>query len=203
MNIIEVCVYIGMGGGILALFVSQKTRQHPIDFGTGTHLKSVHNEEATRLALDFLRGLDYRGIGAMEFKKDARDGQYKLIELNPRFWLQNIHATYAGVNFPLIQYMDLTDQPVRPITDFKDGVTWLDSWYDLLAFRDERKKGETSITEFLKAWSGVDCHAHLALDDLKPVLAMLVKKRHGLIIRLRRYLSESESWKAASGGETG
>jgi len=201
-NLIEVFVYVGMGGKILALFVAQKIRQYPIDFGTGTLMKSVHNEEATRLALDFLRGLGYRGVCEIEFKRDARSGQYKLIELNPRFWIQDIQATHAGVNFPLIQYMDLTGQPVSPITDFKDGVTWLDSWYDLLAFRDHWKEGRTSITEFLKSWSGTDCHAHLALDDLKPVLAMLAKKRHGLIIRLRRYLSESQPSQAASGGET-
>jgi len=201
-NLIKVIVYVGMEGKILALFVSQKIRQHPIDFGTGTLTKSVHNEEVTRLALDFLRRLRYRGVCEIEFKKDARVGQYKLIELNPRFWVQNIQATYAGVNFPLIQYMDLTGQPVRPITDFKDGVTWLDSWHDLLAFRDGWGKGGTSVTEFLKSWSGTNCHAHLALDDLKPVLAMLAKKRHGLIIRLRRCLSEPKSSRAASGGET-
>ena len=202
MNIISVRVYIGTRGEILALFVAQKTRQHPTDFGTGTFTKSVHNEEVTRLSLDFLRGLGYRGICDIEFKKDPRDGQYKLIELNPRFWTQTIQATHAGVNFPLIQYMDLTGEPVRPITDFKDGVTWLDSWHDLLAFQDNWKKGRTSVTEFLKSWSGIDCHAHLALDDLGPVLAMLAKRRRELIIRLRRYLSESESWKAASGGKT-
>jgi len=201
-NLLKVCVYVGIGGKILALFVAQKIRQYPIDFGTGTLTKSVHNEEATKLALDFLRGLGYRGVCEIEVKKDAREGQYKMIEINPRFWIQVIQATRAGVNLPLIQYMDLTDQPVHPTTDFKDGVTWLDSWYDLLAFRDQWKKRETSITQFLKSWSGTDCHAHLALDDPKPVLAMLAEKRHGLIIRLRRYLSESDSSQSASGGET-
>jgi len=65
-------VDINGGGEILALFVAQKIRRYPIDFGVGTLMRRVHNEEAIRLGLDFLVGLRYRGIGEMEFKKGAR-----------------------------------------------------------------------------------------------------------------------------------
>ena len=55
----------------------------------------------------FLESIGYRGIGSAEFKRDERDGELKLIELNPRYWQQAALAERCGVNFPLAQYLDL------------------------------------------------------------------------------------------------
>ena len=46
------------------------------------------------------REVGYRGIFSVEFKLDARDGHYKIIEVNPRpFWLIG-HIARAGIDLP-------------------------------------------------------------------------------------------------------
>ena len=54
--------------------------------------------------LAWLRSLGYTGFSYIEYKLDPRDGQYKLIELNARSWLNQFMATLSGVNFPAIVY---------------------------------------------------------------------------------------------------
>ncbi len=98
----------------IALFVHEKTRQHPTDFGNATMVEGVHDEEVVKLGLRFLQGLGYRGMGFVEFKRDSRDNELKLIELNPRQVLPNLAPVYAGVNFPLIQYILRACPSTRP-----------------------------------------------------------------------------------------
>lgn len=58
---------------------------------------------ALRTLLD---AVGYRGIFNVEFKLDARDGRFKIIELNPRpFWLIG-HIAQAGVDLPWMSYLD-------------------------------------------------------------------------------------------------
>jgi len=190
-NIIEVCSYLSpkKGGKILAMFVDRKIRQYPTDFGVGTYMDSVHDAQAVSLCLKLLKRIRYRGVAAVEFKKDPRDGVYKLLDLNARLWLQNMLATQAGINFPLIQYLDLTDQPVELMQDYDDKVEWLDTIQDLRALL--RLDGVTRfpISEWLKSIRRVDCHAYFAKDDLRPFLSRYVN----LVAELPRYLATSRT----------
>jgi D-aspartate ligase len=59
-----------------------------------------------------LEATAYRGIFNVEFKYDARDGRFKIIELNPRpFWLIG-HIERAGVDLPWMAYLDALELPV-------------------------------------------------------------------------------------------
>jgi len=184
-NIIEVCIYLSPkhGGKLLALFVDRKIRQYPVDFGVGTCMDSVHDDQALKIGLTLLRRLSYRGVAAVEFKKDARDGTYKLLDLNARLWLQNLLATQAGVNFSLVQYLDLTDQSVELQKDYADGVVWLDATQDFRAYRDLSGSIPLSVLNWLRSIRRVDCHAYYARDDVRPLL----KQYLNILTRLARY----------------
>jgi predicted ATP-grasp superfamily ATP-dependent carboligase len=171
-NIIEVCAYMSpkRGGTALALFVDRKIRQYPLDFGVGTYMDSVHDDQALEIGLLLLRRLNYRGAAAVEFKKDARNGTYKLLDLNARLWQQNSLATQAGVNFSLVQYLDLTDQAVELHKDYPDGVTWLDAIMDFTAYRELGESTPQSILSELRLIRRANCHAYFARDDLKPLI---------------------------------
>jgi predicted ATP-grasp superfamily ATP-dependent carboligase len=184
-NIIEVCAYLSSKreGEILALFVDRKIRQHPIDFGVGTCMDSVHDSEAVKIGLTLLSRINYRGVAAIEFKIDARNGSYKLLDLNARLWLQNILATQAGVNFPLVQYLDLTDQQVESQRDYKDGVLWLDAIQDFRAFRKLTGSTPRSLLNWLRLIRKADCHAYFAKDDVWPFL----RQYTNVLTKLPRY----------------
>ena len=169
----EISFYIGQQGDLLALFTVQKLRQYPPQFGVGTLVQSVHHPELFPLMRRLLDGLDYRGFGNLEFKLDPRDGQLKLIELNARLWQQSDQAAACGINFPLIQYLDLTGQFPCPQTDFPDGVRWVDPMADFQSFWHFYRKGEMSAWEWLQSWQSARAFAVFARDDWRPALASL------------------------------
>jgi predicted ATP-grasp superfamily ATP-dependent carboligase len=167
-NITEVHAYLSAKCDPQATFVSRKLRQHPNNFGIGTCHESIHDQEALEIALKFYRNIRYRGLGHLELKRDDRDGKYKLLELNLRLGTHSILPTCAGVNFPLIQYLDLSGRSIGSI-DYKDSVMWLDASMDFLSARELWKVYRTfSLSAWFHSIRNVDCHAYFAADDLKP-----------------------------------
>ncbi|MCP4608618.1 MAG: hypothetical protein GY845_07880 [Planctomycetes bacterium] len=144
-NHFKVCAYYSKDKNLMAMFSTQKTRQVPVDFGTGSFMASVNSPELIALGRRFFEGMGYTGVGSIEFKLDDRDARFRIIELNPRFWVQNIQATYAGVNFPYINYLDCTGGKVVPSLDFKENICWLNAFEDLASFIGNRKRGDVSL----------------------------------------------------------
>ena len=73
---------------------------------------------ALRTLLD---AVGYRGIFNVEFKLDARDGLFKIIELNPRpFWLIG-HIAQAGVDLPWMSYLDAQELAVPTAPPYEVG----------------------------------------------------------------------------------
>ncbi|MBM3212322.1 hypothetical protein FJZ33_08885 [Candidatus Poribacteria bacterium] len=167
-NHFKVSTYIDSKGRPLMVFTLRKIRQYPTDFGVGTLVESLRYDELKELGLVFFMGIQYRGIGSIEFKKDDRDGRLKMIELNPRLWQQNCHATRCGMNFPLIQYLDLTGQNPKPQTDFIEGIKWFDATSDFQAFFDYFRKGQLSPWRWVRSWIDAKAFATFAWDDLGP-----------------------------------
>jgi predicted ATP-grasp superfamily ATP-dependent carboligase len=167
-NLYEVSFYIDRQGEPLGVFTHQKIHQYPAEFGVCTCAESVCYPELVELGLKLMRGFNYRGISSTEFKRDNRDGQLKLIELNPRFAQQNVLAADCGVNFPLIQYQDLTGVPQEPVQEFETGRKWMDLVIDFPSFWQYYRRHETTPWEWLKSWKGVRSFPVFALDDLGP-----------------------------------
>ena len=166
-NHFKVSAYMGEDNEPVATICMRKIRQLPVDFGVGTMLESVHYPELEELGLRFLRGLRWRGTGSVEFKRDERDGQLWLIELNPRLWQQNGLAATCGLNFPWIQYEDMCGR--RPlIPAYRAGVRWLDEFRDWRSALVHRRMGELTLGGYLASLRGVRCAALWAVDDMGP-----------------------------------
>jgi D-aspartate ligase len=185
-NHFKVCAYITDTGNALALFTLRKIRQFPTDFGVGTLVESIDDRELARLGVEFLRGIGYRGIGSIEFKRDDRDGRLKLIELNPRLWQQNGHATVAGINFPLIAYAHLLGMRPPSGLTFRTGVKWLDEGADVQAAWEYFRQGQLSPGQWLRSLKGVRTFATFAADDPGPFLSTY--EYGAKLLRLPRYL---------------
>jgi D-aspartate ligase len=190
-NHLKVSAYIDDNNEPLALFTLRKIRQYPTDFGVGTLVESINNVELKELGLIFFRGIHYRGIGSIEFKKDDRDGRIKMIELNPRLWQQNYHATVCGMNFPLIQYLDLTGQTPEPLTEFMEGIKWFDATADFQAFWDYFRKGQLTPWGWVQSWITAKSYATFAWNDLRPFFKA---NKYGLkYLRLPFYLIKNHT----------
>lgn len=68
-----------------------------------------------------LSAVNHRGVFNVEFKFDARDRQFKIIEVNPRpFWLIG-HIAKAGLDLPWMSYLDASDMPVPVPAPYQIG----------------------------------------------------------------------------------
>jgi predicted ATP-grasp superfamily ATP-dependent carboligase len=77
--------------------------------------------------------VDYFGFGGVEYKRDARDGRFLIIEptVGRTDWQEEV-ATLAGVNIPLMAYrheLGLESVPAGPVDN---RVVWQVSWIERL-----------------------------------------------------------------------
>ncbi|HXQ23050.1 MAG TPA: hypothetical protein VN812_15340 [Candidatus Acidoferrales bacterium] len=104
--------YSNREGRVLRSYTGRKITQYPYTHGMASVAESMalpeHVVDAARMLLEADR---FHGISQVEFKYDARDGLYKLLEINGRAWHWVKLAAFSGVNLPLIQYYDLTGDP--------------------------------------------------------------------------------------------
>ena len=169
-NHFKYCCYIDQTKNLLAEFTLQKIRQSPIHFGVGAVVESVNYPELEEAGRQLFQGLQYRGIGSAEFKIDDRDGQLKLIEINPRYWQQNYLSTYCGINFPYINYKDLTNKENRFYNSFSTGIKWVNPYMDFNSFWDYYKEGSISFLGWRKSLRGKKVYSDFSWKDPIPGL---------------------------------
>jgi D-aspartate ligase len=166
----KVCGYFDREGEPRAVMCMRKVRQYPVDFGVGTLMETVDDPELRELGLRFFRSMDWRGPGSIEFKRDSRDGRWKLIELNPRLWQQNGLAAACGMSFPLIQYLDLTGQ-ARASTRYPLGVRWIDEFRDPRSAWIHVSQKQLTFAQWARSLRRVRAFALWASDDPAPFVA--------------------------------
>lgn len=72
----------------------------------------VPDPEMENSALKLIRRLGWTGVAMVEFKRDRRDGIFKLMEVNGRFWGSLPLALAAGADFPYALLRMLEGKPV-------------------------------------------------------------------------------------------
>jgi predicted ATP-grasp superfamily ATP-dependent carboligase len=116
--------YLAPDGEALGVFCGRKLRQTPPGIGTCRVGEAVWVPEVVDAALQLLRSFGYYGLSQVEFKRDARDGRYKLMEINPRLWQWHGLATACGVDLPRIAYADLTGETLPDAHMNGSGKRW-------------------------------------------------------------------------------
>ena len=108
----------------LGLFCGRKLVQTPPGIGTARLAEAVWVQEVVDSGLELMRRLGCNGLAQVEFKRDPRDGRFKLMEINPRLWQWHSLARACGVDLPLIAYRDLTGGRVEPVRMDGRPRTW-------------------------------------------------------------------------------
>ncbi len=145
-ELLSYCGYLDERGEPLTHFTFHKLRQYPPHFGLGCYVVSDWNQEVIDAGLRFLRGVGLRGLFHVEFKRDPRDGELKLLECNHRF---TIEAMFAPVDLALLTYNRLLGRPLPSARPYKSGIHLWDPVHDVLAFRVYRRRGELTLGRWL------------------------------------------------------
>lgn len=126
--------YVDASGEVVAEFTGRKIRTLPAQYGTSTAVELTHAPELAELGREIYARIGLRGVAKADFKRD-RDGQLKLLEINPRFTLWHHPAALAGVNIPALVHADLTGRSRPLVTSATPDLAWCDPLPDLRAAR--------------------------------------------------------------------
>jgi|TARA_R110002072_G_scaffold228854_1_gene386072 predicted ATP-grasp superfamily ATP-dependent carboligase len=123
----QITLAAGYAGGSFEkcdIFTARKLRQYPSGFGSASMVISEHCSETRDLTSQLIQSIGFQGVYGSEFKRDPRDGQLKIIEINPRptLWFHLSHV--AGKRLIERAYCDLTGLTPPIKVQQRDGVVW-------------------------------------------------------------------------------
>ncbi|MEV5979904.1 ATP-grasp domain-containing protein [Streptomyces sp. NPDC052114] len=156
-----------------ALFTGVKVRSWPPHAGMTANAYVVDNPELADLATRFIKQIGFTGIIDLDLRFDRRDGQYKLLDFNPRMGAQfRLFESDAGMDVVRAMHLDLTGRAV-PEGNQRTGHRYVVENIDLPALVAYRRSGYTTPHAPARA-SGTEL-AWLAPDDMLPFFTMLAR----------------------------
>ena len=112
-NLVTLAVCIDRKGRVLDHFAARKQYEYPEPFGDGLIVKTIADPGLLEPCVRLLRELGYWGICDIEFKRDSRTGEYKILDANPRTWLWLNLGTRCGHWLLLRAYTEATGLDLR------------------------------------------------------------------------------------------
>jgi len=82
------------------IFMHKRIREFPVTGGASVCAQSFYDSCLKDYGLKLLDNLGWHGVVMVEFKGNEKNHDYKLMEINPKFWGSLDLAIAAGVNFP-------------------------------------------------------------------------------------------------------
>jgi predicted ATP-grasp superfamily ATP-dependent carboligase len=164
--------YVSADHEMLAWFTARKRLQYPPHAGTGLVVEAITLPELEKPSRRLLSALRFRGISEIEYKRDFRDGQLYLIEVNPRHWDQHGLGTQVGVNLSEALYRDATGQPQRSMRQSNGRLLWVaeaEYFRHLARWLVGRSPSRDVLVPFVSNKTG----ATFDWQDLGPFLSVL------------------------------
>ena len=175
-------------------FTGRKLKQHPPGLGIARLAETVDEPGLVPGSVALLRELGYEGVAQVEYKRDHRDGRYRLMEANFRPWTWIGLATACGTNLPLAAHRWALGEeswartPARATVRETRAAARPRRWVWLVpearyVLRDLLQ----GVTPQPERWRGIRAEAFFSRSDPSPFLqllsdgvaALLRKKRLG------------------------
>jgi predicted ATP-grasp superfamily ATP-dependent carboligase len=152
-------------GDVRAVFMHRRIREFPVTGGASTAAAAFYDERLREMGIRLMNGLKWHGVAMVEVKRDQRDGEYRLMEINPKFWGSLDLSIAAGVNFPYLACRMAFDGDVKPVLDYNRDVKF--RWpfpYDLLHVIAR----PAAVRPFLRDFFDPSMKTNLSLEDWAP-----------------------------------
>lgn len=172
--------YIGKEGELVSSFTGRKIRSWPPRIGGTASCTAAweHHPELTETTRAFFKKVGFTGIGSMEYKLDARDRRFYMVEPTvARTDFQEEVATVNGCNLPLAAYCYELGLPLPTVVPVTPPRAWRDAQVD----RWSREEGNGEVDQASQSHQMVD--AHWRWNDPTPWLDAM---RRRVMQRLRR-----------------
>lgn len=172
--------YIGKDGEVVSSFTGRKIRSWPPRIGGTASCTAAweHSAELSATTSTFFRQVGFTGMGSMEYKRDARDGKFYMVEPTVgRTDFQEEVATINGCNLPYAAYCYEFGLPQIPVFPAAPPRVWRDALADRWSFEE----GDGEVDDASLSQPIVDCYWRW--NDPLPWLDFM---RDRIVQRLRR-----------------
>ncbi|WP_416841500.1 carboxylate--amine ligase [Haloferax sp. DFSO52] len=170
-------------GEAVATFQHRQIRGNSYTGGGGVYRTAVYIPELEAVGRALLDHLQWHGLACIEYIQDAETGEFKIIELNPRFWQSLPSAMRSGADFPFYYWLVATGQKHLVETDYALGTgshyLWGELGYLMSVVNDdsplvERPRLTTSLWEVVSSIVREPRFDFLHPDDPLPFFHFLV-----------------------------
>ncbi len=167
----------------LVTFIARKLRQWPPETGISCLGEECRNDRVLEEALRLFRGLNYRGLGYLEMKRDVRTGEHLIVEPNiGRATGRSAIAEAAGVELLYTMYCDAIGCPLPANrTQTYQGTKWIYLRRDLQSAYYYWRRGELTLRDWWKSVRGKKAFALGDWSDMGPFFADL---KHAIRVAL-------------------
>jgi predicted ATP-grasp superfamily ATP-dependent carboligase len=174
-------VYRDRSGRELAYQTGRKLVQWPIATGNTALCTTTDDPALHRLTERLFDRAGHVGLGSLEVKRDARDGEYYITEPTVgRPNLQSNLALAAGLNLAVVAYHDACGTSVATEPPRRRNALWMNERNLPAALVVAARHRQLDVVEIVRAL--VRCRAmgfaYGAAGDLRPLLAGLARRLH-------------------------
>jgi predicted ATP-grasp superfamily ATP-dependent carboligase len=150
----------------------KKIRRFPANTGVTSLGVCLYNRTVEKTTTDFMKAIGYQGILDIGFRYDRRDGQYKVLDVNPRIGCTfRLFTTTSGMDVARALYLNLTGQPVGS-SRAMEGRKWIVEDFDVFSAIRMWRDGTLKLKDWVTSFRGINEAACFALDDPLPFLMM-------------------------------
>jgi len=154
--------------GVVADCMARKVRQGPPRSGLPRVVISAEVPEVVEPARRLLEALGLEGFACVEFRRDERDGIYKLLEVNGRHNLSSLLSIRCGLNFPWIAYRHIVAGELPEPVSARTGLYWIDEWLELAFNRSQAGRDSDTWRQILRPWAREHVFAVFDRSDPGP-----------------------------------
>ena len=158
-------------------FVSRKTRQWPPGTGQGCLSEEYRNDIVLQETIRLFRGVNYRGLGYLEMKRDERCGKHYIIEPNiGRPTGGSAIAEAGGVELHYTMYCDAIGLPLPANREQTyRGVKWIHLLRDLQSSFYYWRRGDLNLSQWWQSLRGAKTYAVFSRSDPGPFLSAVLQ----------------------------
>src|SRR5439155_2952849 len=150
----------------------KKIRQTPVYTGATCLGVCLPNDTVLESTQRFMKSIGYRGILDIGYRYDARDGQYKVLDVNPR--IGSTFRLFVGsgeMDVARALYLDLAGQPV-PFSSPRYGRKWIVEDCDVVSSMRYFRDGKLTVKEWLESFRGIEEGAFFSFRDPVPAASV-------------------------------
>jgi predicted ATP-grasp superfamily ATP-dependent carboligase len=142
-----------------------------------------------------MKALGYSGILDIGYRLDPRDGEYKVLDVNPRIGQAfRIFVGKQNEDVARDMYLDLTGQPVER-SEPREGRRWVIEDYDLISSNDYRLEGTLTFGAWLRSFRDLEeCAWWWWRDPVPFLMTMGTFVRRQVPRRLRAMGRRVQGW---------